>query len=110
MQRASPPSLNDKNMERKDFTTVGDVLRECLAQSQLQGRLDEVKACDMWGAVLGPGIAGQCRRPTVFKGTMTVSVANAALRQELHMRRGAIADAINEALGKETIKEIRLVT
>lgn len=97
-------------MERKDFTTVGDVLRECLAQSQMQGRLDEVRACEAWGAVLGPVITSQCRRPVMNRGVMTVSIPNAALRQELHMRRSDIARAVNEAIGKDIVRDIRLTT
>lgn len=97
-------------MERKDFMTVGDVLRECLEQSSMQGRLDEVRACDMWGVVLGPDIAAQCRRPSVFRGVMTVRIPNASLRQELQMRRSAIVSAINDSLGKEVVCDLRLTT
>lgn len=97
-------------MERKDFTTIGDVLRQCLEQSQMQGHLDEVRACDIWRQILGDDIASKCHRPTAAKGIMTVRIPNAALRNELHMQRGAIIRAINETLGKNVITQLRLIS
>lgn len=93
-------------MERKDAVTIGDVLRECLEKSSMQGRLDEVRACEALPIVLGSHLASQCGRPFMKAGVMTVAVANASLRSELNMRRGAIMRAVNEVLGKDTVKEI----
>lgn len=93
-------------MERKDVVTVGDVLRECLEKSSMQGHLDELKACEVFVSVVGPSIAALCRRPVMKSGLMTVGTSNASLRSELNMRRGAIKNAVNEILGSEIVKEI----
>lgn len=93
-------------MERRDAVTVGDVLRECLEKSRMQGRIDEVRACDAFLAVAGTAISANCSRPTMRGGIMTIGVGNAALRSELNMRRGRICSAINEFLGKDVVKEI----
>lgn len=91
-------------MERKDAVTVGDVLRECLEKSSMQGRLDEVRACDAFPSVVGRQIAAKCSRPLMRSGNMTIGVSNASLRSELNMCRGSIAKAINEILGKDVVK------
>lgn len=93
-------------MERRDAVTVGDVLRECLEKSNMQGRLDEVRACDAFAAIVGPDMAARCSRPAMRSGMMTIGVGNAALRSELNMRRSAICAAINEFLGKEVVMEV----
>ncbi len=93
-------------MERKEVVTIGDVLRECLEKSSMQGRLDEVRACDAFPLVVGDHIASLCRRPVMKSGTMTIGTVNASLRSELNMSRGRIAKGINEILGKEVVKEI----
>ena len=93
-------------MERRDVVTVGDVLRECLEKSSMQGRLDEVRACDAYSLVVGTHIASLCHRPYIRNGVMTVGVSNASLRSELNMRRGGIMKGINEILGKDVVKEI----
>lgn len=93
-------------MERKDFTTIGDVLRECLESSAMQQRLEEVRACDAFASVVGEGFASQCSRPSMRGGVMSIGVRDASLRSELHMHRSSIASAINEITGKETVKSI----
>ena len=93
-------------MERRDAVTIGDVLRECLEQSRMQGRLDEVRACDAFAAVLGRDLAALCGRPTIRGGIMTIGVPSASLRSELNMRRGPIRDAINEFVGKDIVRSL----
>ncbi len=94
-------------MERRDAVTIGDVLRECLEKSSMQGRLDEVRACDAFPLVVGTHIASMCSRPYVRKGVMTIGTSNASLRSELNMSRGRIVKGINEILGKDVVKEIQ---
>ena len=93
-------------MERRDAVTIGDVLRECLEKSSMQGRLDEVRACEVFSAVVGRELASLCARPYMKGGLMTIGVPNASLRSELNMRRGGIRKAINVVLGKDVVREI----
>lgn len=86
--------------------SIGDVLRECLEKSSMQGRLDEVRACDAFSLVVGSHLASLCQRPYIRNGVMTIGTSNAALRSELNMRRGGIMKGINEILGKDVVKEI----
>ncbi len=95
-------------MERKEIMTIGDVLRECLEKGQMQGRLDEVRACDNFPLVVGQHIAALCQRPAMRDGVMTISTSNASLRQDLNMRRGRIMQGINELMGKDVVKELRV--
>ncbi len=94
-------------MERKEAVTVGDVLRECLEKSSMQGRLDEVRACDAFSLVVGSHLASLCNKPYMRNGVMTIGTSNASLRSELNMRRGGIVKGINEILGKDVVKEIQ---
>lgn len=86
--------------------TIGDVLRECLEKSQMQGRLDEVRACDQFVIVVGEQLASLCQRPTMRNGVMTIATQNASLRSDFNMRRGVIAGRINDLMGKEVVKEL----
>ena len=97
-------------MERYEAQSIGDVLRTLLEETSLQERMDELKAAHLWPAVVGTPIARLCKPATVKKGVMTVGVANASLRQELHMSRSRLRQLINEAIGKETILEIKFTS
>ena len=93
-------------MERKEVVTIGDVLRECLEKSSMQGRLDELRACEAFPLVVGNHIASMCGRPFIRNGVMTVGTSNASLRSELNMSRGRIVTGINEIMGKDVVKEL----
>lgn len=97
-------------MERKVPQSVGDVLRNLLEESSLQGRMEELRAVELWPSVVGREIALQCRKPFVKGGVMSVGVANAALRNELHMNRTRLRLHINELIGKDTITEIKFIS
>lgn len=93
-------------MERREAVTVGDVLRECLEKSSMQGRLDELRACEAFPLVVGSHIALMCSRPYIRNGVMTIGTPNASLRSELNMSRGRIVKGINEIMGKDVVKEL----
>lgn len=53
-------------MERKESQSIGDVLRIAFQENCMQDRLDEMKAINLWPAVIGMENAAACRRPTVY--------------------------------------------
>lgn len=97
-------------MQRHDPQSVGDVLRNLLEETSLQGRMDELKAADLWARIAGKEIASMTKRPLVKAGVMTIGVPNAALRNELLMNRSRLREIINQTIGKETISEIRFTS
>lgn len=94
-------------MKRVEPESVGDVLRQALSDNGLNDRLYETRAINIWPVIVGEQIASMTGRPVVFKGLMTVYVRNASLRQELNMSRSMLMRHINQALGRETITDLR---
>lgn len=97
-------------MERKDICSVGDVLRQAISESDLDGRLDEIKAAAAWPAIIGRDIAMQTLRPYVKRGAMTIRVADPGLRHELSMHRSALIDAFNSIVGRQVITSLRFTS
>ncbi len=97
-------------MERRDYQTIGDVLRQALEESRMTDRLDEVRASAAWESVVGPHIAALTGKPWVSNGLMTVRTPDAALRQELMMSRSVLVRNINAAVGREVISDIRFIS
>lgn len=94
-------------MKRLEPESIGDVLRQTLQEQGMTEHLYETRAVSLWPSVIGEDIASMTGRPVVNNGLMTVYVRVASLRQELNMCRSNLARHINEALGREVIKEIR---
>ncbi len=97
-------------MQRQDFQSIGDILRQTLSDYNLQGHLDEVRAASCWASVVGPHIAAQCGKPWVEKGVLKVSVRNAALRQELAMTSSSLIRLLNSASQTDAIKRIIFIS
>ena len=97
-------------MERKESQSVGDILRLAFQENCMQDHLDEWKAIELWESVVCRNLAAMCRRPKVEAGVMTVGVPNASLRHEFTMSRSSLRNAINHAIGKQTISEIRFIS
>ena len=94
-------------MKRTEPESIGDVLRIVIQENDMAGRLDEVKAINLWPVIVGESLAMRMSRPRVSFGTMVVDVESAALRHELNMRRSQLISLINSRLGKEVIRNIR---
>lgn len=97
-------------MDRKDICSIGDVLRQVIAENDMQDRLDELKAADGWARVVGDYVAARTSRPSVRKGRMIVKVADAGLRQELSMHRSVIIRDLNHIAGREIITSLRFIS
>ena len=97
-------------MQRHSPQSVGDVLRNLLEETSLQNRMDELKAADMWEAVIGDAFAALTGKPFVKNGHMQIGVPNASLRNELNINRSRICSLINKTLGKEIITDLRFTS
>ncbi len=97
-------------MERKDYESIGDVMRGFIQAARMDARLEELRAIDLWPALVGSEIARRSPRPVVKGGVMYVSVANAGLRHELYLMRSRLCRMLNEMLDNAVIKEIRFVS
>lgn len=94
-------------MEKKDYCSVGDVLRQALEETEMQGHLDELRAASLWPSIIGSHVAGQCLKPYVKNGEMSIRVPNASLRQELNMNRRLLIAEFNRLMGREVIKGLQ---
>lgn len=97
-------------MQRKDYQTLGDVLRQAVSDSGMEEKLREVRAASLWDSVVGPAIARQCGKPWVAHGILNVAVRNASLRQELSMTRSSLVKALNSSFKSPVISDIRFLS
>ncbi len=85
---------------------LGDVLEEVIEEMGIRRRLDQARVVEAWTAVAGPKIGGMTNSTWVKGATLYVKISSAAWRHELHLRRRAWRDRLNEELGQELIDEI----
>lgn len=93
-------------MKRRNALTIGEIVQNYLREEHLDTQLDEYRACSLWPQVVGDAINRYTVSRTVNNGIMRVRLSSAALRAELLMLRSTIVARLNEALGRDVIKEI----
>lgn len=93
-------------MKRTNAQSVGDIINQVLRQERLDVRLDEQRALAMWPQLVGPGINRYTTARSVKDGVLSFTISSAPLRNQLMLSRSSLITRINEALGREVIKEI----
>ena len=96
-------------MKRKEAQTLGSVLTEWIRENGLEKPLLEHRVVEQWADILGPMIARYSRDIEIKDGMLRVRITNAALRQELFEQRFRLIQKLNDAVGDEVVKDIRLL-
>ncbi len=93
----------DNNRPLKDWLYV-------FAQSpQLRAKLYQTRVEKMWLELMGPVISGYTSRIKLDDHVLLLFIDSSSLKSELTIMRENIRTRINERLGEEYIKEVRVL-
>jgi predicted nucleic acid-binding Zn ribbon protein len=84
------------------LATPLDALVAALAPASTLARVQGV-----WEGAVGPAIAASARPTAERDGVLTVICEAAVWAQELDLMASALIDRLNDALGDETLRELR---
>ncbi len=91
----------------KKLSHIGDILNNVIKTYRHDSDLEMTQIWDLWDNTLGENIT-QNAQPAAFKGTLLlVHVTSSAWAQQLLFLKKDIMDKVNQAYGKELIKDIR---
>lgn len=93
-------------MHRKNEQTIDEIIREFLKVSQLENRVFEDRIAEVWQESLGEAVTKETDRIHLSNGYLFVELKSPALKNDLMMRRTAIARVLNEKLGHEVVKQV----
>lgn len=88
--------------------SVGEALQQFLKDNNLNTKLSHLHISDYWTRVVGKLATPYTRSLEIKDDTLYVKISNAALRNELFIRRYDIVNRINEEAGYQIIKKIHL--
>lgn len=95
-------------MQNTNENTLKEVIEKLLKSYRWEDKLDAVKVKESWDGVVGSIFSKHTTRLYVKNKVLYVSFDSSVLRQELHMARSKIVDAINKKLGSKVIDDIVL--
>ena len=93
-------------MKRTREVKLGDLVRAMLREEGLETPLNEYRAQEAGGELMGPDIMRYTQRVQVRGGIMYLSITHAALRHELMMQRTALMHRINQHVGAQVLQQI----
>ncbi|MBR5684940.1 MAG: DUF721 domain-containing protein [Muribaculaceae bacterium] len=93
-------------MKRTEAKNIGQIIDDLLKKENLDVALHEHRASALWPQIVGDGINRYTIKRYVKDGVMTVHLSSASLANELMLIRASIITRINEALGRDIIREI----
>ena len=86
--------------------SIGDALQKFLDESRIRGSIQALQIGDVWGDIMGKTIARYTEEIKIINDTLFITTHVAPLKQELIFQKEKIKLRVNEALGKNIIKEI----
>lgn len=90
------------------IVSIGDALQSFIRENNLSRGLSEIHIEDYWKQVVGTVAMPYTKSIEVRDQTLYVKIDNAALRNELFIRRFDVVKRINEIAGYTLINNIRL--
>jgi hypothetical protein len=89
-----------------DEYSIGDAIQKFLEQSRIKGSIQALQIEDVWEEIMGKTIAKYTDSIKIINETLFITTHVGPLKQELIFQREKIKLRVNEALGRNVIKEI----
>ena len=86
---------------------IAKSLKTLIKKQGLEKGLNQQKALEVWGEVVGQKIREKTEPDSVEFGVLTVKTPSSTWNQELELQKHDIIHAINKKLNKKTIKDIK---
>ena len=96
-------------MSKHKAESLGNILAEYFRGTEAETALLERKIPTLWVEVLGQSVVPFTGDMEVKNGVLYVHIHSAALRQQLFEQRHTIVNKINQSLGANILKDIRLL-
>lgn len=97
-------------MRRQNTQHISQVLQLFLRENGLEKPFLEHKLVELWPKVLGSMVQRYTRKVEINDGVLYAYITSAALRQELFLCRFQLVEKLNNEVGAEIIKDIRLLS
>ena len=88
---------------------IARALKKLIKKQGMEKEINQQKASDVWGEVVGKKIKEHTEPKEVRFGVLTVKTSSPVWRQELQFQKKKIVNSINKKLKKTTIKDIRFI-
>lgn len=94
---------------RGNSLSIADVLNIYLRETGLEKTVLEDKVVTLWPEIMGDTVARLTRSVEVKNGMLIVHISSAALKAQLFECRFELVKKINDAVGGNAIRDVRIL-
>jgi hypothetical protein len=94
----------------KNCSKAADWVSSILAGLKVADGVEEGKIREGWKKVVGDFVANQTEVISLKRGVLVLRVLQPAMRFHLEQSRGELLRKVQRELGKEAVREVRLIT
>jgi predicted nucleic acid-binding Zn ribbon protein len=98
--------MDNSKGDKKEFTPLGEAIREMLKQYKIQDKFDEQSLIDNWPLIVGKSAAEKTRRIFIRNHVLFAEMTSPSLKHELSLNKEAVINRINSDYPSAQIKEI----
>ena len=95
-------------MKRQNDQTLADILKAFVNQKKVKPKIYQKKIEEIWAFHMGKSINQYTTSLKLRKDILFVTLNSAPLKKELSMGKEKIRSLINEELGEEFLKEVKI--
>lgn len=96
-------------MIRGNSLSIADVLNIYLRETGLEKTVLEDKVVALWPEIMGDTVARLTRSVEVKNGMLIVHISSAALKAQLFECRFELVKKINDAVGGNAVRDVRIL-
>lgn len=94
-------------MRRREPVRIGEVMDDFFAATpKIARKIAEAKIPDVWPCIVGNRMSLYTTKMEVKNGKLFVYISSSVARNELFMRRTALPEEINRAVGRDVITTV----
>lgn len=86
--------------------SIGEAMQKFLDESRLKGSIQALQIEEAWEQIMGKTIARYTDKIQIFGDKLIITTSVAPLKQELIFQKEKIMLRVNEALGKQVIRDV----
>ncbi|MEM9079314.1 MAG: DUF721 domain-containing protein [Verrucomicrobiota bacterium] len=91
-------------------TRAGDWVQGVLDRAKLSDGVEEGTLRESWGKIAGSFVSEQTEVLSLKRGVLVLRVLQPAMRFHLEQSRGLLLQRLQEDLGAEVVREVRMVS
>jgi hypothetical protein len=91
-----------------DFENLNSALRSAIREMGLEKKIRERECLSLWEEVVGKKLASVSQADDIKNGVLYVSAKDSIWAQEIFNLKGLIMQKINQRMGEEIVKDIKV--